>query len=120
MGNNYRSGVDPGPILIEPEAKNTAAAVLAASIFALKKDKDAVLLVSPSDHIIPDIREFHQAISIGLSQIKRVDSNIGIKPTRPETGYGYLELAIDRQNHIEPSNVVASLKNQIRSGQIRC
>ena len=64
-------GVDPGPILIEPEAKNTAAAVLAASIFALKKDKDAVLLVSPSDHIIPDIREFHQAISIGLSQIKR-------------------------------------------------
>ena len=46
-------GIDPGPILIEPEAKNTAAAILAASIFAHTKNQDAVLLVAPSDHVIP-------------------------------------------------------------------
>ena len=40
-------GIDPGAILIEPESKNTAAAILAASIFAESKDKNAVLLVAP-------------------------------------------------------------------------
>ena len=56
-------GIDPGPILIEPEAKNTAAAILAASIFAHSKDKDAVLLVAPSDHVIPDTHDFHNVIN---------------------------------------------------------
>jgi mannose-1-phosphate guanylyltransferase len=63
-------GIDPGPILIEPEAKNTAAAILAASIFAHEKDKDAVLLVAPSDHVIPDTAIFHEAIKVGLSHVK--------------------------------------------------
>ena len=58
-------GIDPGPILIEPEAKNTAAAILAASIFTNAKDKDAVLLVAPSDHLIPDTDAFHEAIKVG-------------------------------------------------------
>ena len=53
-------GIDPGPILIEPEAKNTAAAILAASIFAYRKNKNAVLLVAPSDHVIPDTENFHK------------------------------------------------------------
>ena len=60
-------GIDPGPILIEPEAKNTAAAILAASIFASAKNQDAVLLVAPSDHLIPDIENFHKTIKVGLS-----------------------------------------------------
>ena len=87
-------GIDPGPILIEPEAKNTAAAILAASIFAHSKDEDAVLLVAPSDHLIPDTGDFHSAIKLGLSHVKnRKIVTFGIKPTYPETGYGYLELA---------------------------
>ena len=49
--------IDPGPILIEPEAKNTASAILAASIFAHIKDENAVLVVAPSDHLIPDTDE---------------------------------------------------------------
>ena len=47
-------GIDPGPILIESQAKNTAAAILAASVFAHSKDNNAILLVAPSDHVIPD------------------------------------------------------------------
>ena len=59
--------IDPGPILIEPEAKNTSAAILAASIFAHSKNKDAILLVAPSDHEIPDTEKFHKTIKVGLS-----------------------------------------------------
>ncbi|MDA7592279.1 mannose-1-phosphate guanylyltransferase/mannose-6-phosphate isomerase [Rhodobacteraceae bacterium] len=89
-------GINPGHILIEPEKKNTAAAILAASIFAHSTDKDAILLVAPSDHVIPDKRDFHQAISFGLSYVHdRKMVTFGIKPTHPETGYGYLELSTD-------------------------
>ena len=87
-------GIDPGPILIEPAAKNTAAAILAASIFANAKDKKATLLVAPSDHVIPDVEDLHFAIKVGLSHAQnRKLVTFGIKPTRPETGYGYLELS---------------------------
>jgi mannose-1-phosphate guanylyltransferase / mannose-6-phosphate isomerase len=87
-------GIDPGPILIEPESKNTAPAILAAALYAIAKDKDAILLVSPSDHLIPDIRAFHDTLSRGLNEV--LDGKIvtmGIYPTRPETGYGYLSLS---------------------------
>ena len=63
-------GIDPGPILIEPEARNTAAAVLAASIFANSKDENAVLLVAPSDHVITDTEDFHTAINVGLTHVQ--------------------------------------------------
>ena len=86
--------IDPGPILIEPEAKNTAPAILAASIFAHSRDEDAVLLVAPSDHVIPDRDDFHEAINVGLAHVQNQKMvTFGIKPTHPETGYGYLELS---------------------------
>ena len=89
-------GIDPGPILIEPEPKNTAAAILAASIFALSRDEKAVLLAAPSDHVIPDTNDFHESIKVGLTHAQnRKMVTFGIKPTHPETGYGYLELSID-------------------------
>ena len=87
-------GIDPGAILIEPEAKNTAPAILAASVFAMKNDPDAILLVAPSDHIIPDTDAFHQAVRKGLDQVTNGKLvTFGITPTHPETGYGYLELS---------------------------
>lgn len=86
--------IDPGPILIEPEAKNTASAILAASIFVFSRDKEGVLLVVPSDHLIPDVRDFHEAIKLGLPHTQdRKIVTFGVNPTRPETGYGYLELS---------------------------
>ena len=89
-------GVDPGPILIEPEAKNTAAAILASSIFVHSKDDNAVLIVAPSDHVIPGTEDFHAAVKVGLSHVKNLKLvTFGIKPTHPETGYGYLELSKD-------------------------
>ena len=87
-------GIESGPILIEPQAKNTAAAILAASIFAHTKDENAVLLVAPSDHVIPDTPSFHEAIKVGLTHVQNQKMvTFSIKPTHPETGYGYLELS---------------------------
>lgn len=89
-------GIDPGPILIEPEARNTAPAILAASIFAHSRDESAILLVAPSDHVIPDTDDFHAAIKVGLAHVhNRKMVTFGIKPAHPETGYGYLELCTD-------------------------
>ena len=87
-------GVDPGPILIEPASKNTAPSVLAACLYAMKTDPEAILLVAPSDHMILDVSVFHEAISLGLSEIEFGNIiTFGVIPTRAETGYGYLETA---------------------------
>ena len=90
------AGIDPGPILIEPEAKNTAAAILAASLFAHNINAHAILLVAPSDHVISDTKAYHDAITVGLSHVKNSKLvTFGIKPVKPETAYGYLELSED-------------------------
>ena len=86
-------GIDPGPILIEPSGRNTAPAILAASLHAAEDNPDAILLVAPSDHVVPDITAFHQAVLRGLEAVNSGKIvTFGISPDRPETGYGYLEL----------------------------
>ena len=88
-----RAGIDPGEVLIEPERRNTAASVLAAALYAQQRNSEATILIAPSDHVIADTLEFHRAIKIGLVEIEKGHIvTFGIKPTRPETGYGYLEL----------------------------
>ncbi|CUK02571.1 Alginate biosynthesis protein AlgA [Ruegeria denitrificans] len=87
-------GIDPGAILIEPEGRNTAPAVLAAALRAHAEDPDAVLLVAPSDHVVPDVAAFHAAVARGLEAVAQGQLvTFGITPTHPETAYGYLELA---------------------------
>ena len=89
-------GIDPGQILIEPEAKNTAPAIIAATILALKDNEDAVIISAPSDHVIPDTKYFHNSVLAGLQEVK--NGNIvtfGINPTHAETGYGYLQFEKD-------------------------
>ncbi|WP_420585449.1 mannose-1-phosphate guanylyltransferase/mannose-6-phosphate isomerase [Ruegeria sp.] len=87
-------GIDPGAILIEPEGRNTAPAVLAAALHAYEQDQNAVLLVAPSDHVVPDAEAFHAAVERGLEAIAQGQLvTFGIMPTHPETAYGYLELA---------------------------
>lgn len=85
--------VDPAAIVVEPTARNTAPAILSAALWLIKRDPDAVMLVLPSDHVIPDDSAFRQAVNAGLpaAQSGRIVT-FGITPTRPETGYGYLEL----------------------------
>lgn len=80
--------------LIEPEGRNTAPAVLAAALWLHGKDENAIMLVAPSDHVIPDEAAFKSAVSGALPRALDGDLvTFGISPNRPETGYGYLELA---------------------------
>ena len=89
------AGIDPGAILIEPEGRNTAPAILAAALHLAAEDPHAVLLVAPSDHVIPDAAAFHAAVSRGLQAVTEGRLvTFGIRPTHPETGYGYLELPV--------------------------
>lgn len=87
-------GLPPTKILIEPEGRNTAPAVLAAALVLQQQAPDALMLVLPSDHLIPDVANFRATVLTAATRATLGDLvTFGIEPTRPETGYGYLELA---------------------------
>ena len=87
-------GIDPGAVLIEPEGRNTAPAILAAASYEYRENPDAILVVAPSDHVINDVNAFQLAIGEAYKvALDRQLVTFGIKPTHPETGYGYLELS---------------------------
>ncbi|MFN4058674.1 MAG: mannose-1-phosphate guanylyltransferase/mannose-6-phosphate isomerase [Roseinatronobacter sp.] len=102
-GNDFRfivteqlaaRAIAPQAIVIEPEGRNTAPAILAAALLLARTDPDALLLVAPSDHVIPDAALFRQAVQAAIPRARVGDLvTFGITPSRPETGYGYLELA---------------------------
>jgi mannose-1-phosphate guanylyltransferase/mannose-6-phosphate isomerase len=81
-------------ILIEPEARNTAPAVLLAALHLAQTASDALMLVLPSDQLIRDPGSFRAAVAAaqGHAQAGAMIS-FGIEPTRPDTGFGYLELS---------------------------
>ena len=86
-------GIDPGAVLIEPEGRNTAPAILAAALHLVAQDPEAVMLVAPSDHVVPDADAFRAAIGRGAAPLEAGQLvTFGITPQRPETAYGYLEL----------------------------
>lgn len=88
------AGVAPAAIVIEPEARNTAASVLAAALWVQMQDQDAVMLIAPSDHVIPDAAAFRAAVAAAVPVAEAGHLvTFGIRPTRAETGYGYLELS---------------------------
>ncbi|MCD9149814.1 mannose-1-phosphate guanylyltransferase/mannose-6-phosphate isomerase [Pseudophaeobacter flagellatus] len=87
-------GIDPGAILIEPAGRNTAPAVLASALYLEQSDPDGLMLVAPSDHVVPDAAAFRAAVAAGEEAARAGQIvTFGIKPTHAETGYGYLELA---------------------------
>ena len=85
--------IKPSSILVESEMKNTAAAILAATLHTLNKEKNSLLLVAPTDHMISSDQAFHNLIREAIPEVNKGQIlTIGIYPTTPETGYGYLEL----------------------------
>jgi len=86
-----RAGLEPAAILLEPTPRNTAAAVAVAALTAVRKDPNAVIAVMPSDHIVKDGAAFVR--SIGRAAIIALTGRLvllGIPPTAPNTGYGYI------------------------------
>ena len=87
-------GADPAAVLLEPAARNTAPAVLAALVHVAATDPEAIVLISPSDHVVRDVPGFHAALDVAArAAAEGRIVTFGIRPDRPETGYGYLELA---------------------------
>ncbi len=80
-------------ILCEPCRRNTAPCIAYVSWRIKSKDRNANVVVSPSDHIVADVEEFRRVVSQCLKFTGETDSivTLGMKPTRPETGYGYIQ-----------------------------
>lgn len=86
--------ITPTDILIEPFPKNTAAAICAAAVTLEARAPGALMLVAPTDHLIPDARRFREAVQAALAAAAQGQLvTFGIRPDRPETGYGWLELS---------------------------
>jgi len=86
-----RAGIAARAILLEPVARNTAPAITLAALSALKSDPDAILVVMPSDHAIPDVQAFRAAVRNACAVAARRKLVLfGIPPVRPHTGYGYI------------------------------
>ncbi len=85
-------GIKPEAIILEPIGRNTAPAAAVSSIIIRKKDPDAIILLMPSDHVIKNTKAFKAAIKTALpAAIDGSFVTFGIKPTRAETGYGYIK-----------------------------
>ena len=86
---------EPAAVLLEPMGRNTAPALTLAALQALEgakgNDGDPVLVVTPADHVIPDDAAFVAAMRRAVHQAAQgAIAILGVKPTRPETGYGYI------------------------------
>ena len=83
-------------ILAEPAGRNTAPAVGLAAFLLLRTDPSAVIGMFPSDHVVGDEKRYRETIARGV-EIAAAGENIvvlGIRPSRPETGYGYIEAGL--------------------------
>lgn len=92
-----KSAVPDAQVIVEPAARNTAPAVGLAAVRILARDPDATLFVLPSDHHIADPEGFRDAL--GRAARTAQDGSLvelAIRPTRPETGYGYLRRGAQR------------------------
>lgn len=80
-------------ILVEPIGRNTAACIAYAALEIKKRCSDAIMGVFPSDHYIKDVDEFQEVLKSACSIAQNTDKliTIGIKPTFPSTGYGYIK-----------------------------
>lgn len=91
--------IDDSHILLEPTRRNTAPCIAWAAYHIAAIDPDASMIVTPSDHIITREREFEDSILKGFEFVEKNDAllTLGINPSRPETGYGYIQIGKEIQ-----------------------
>ncbi len=83
-------------IVFEPFGRDTAAAVGLGAILVENENPDSVMVVLPADHVIGEPRKFLKILKVAIKTAQDTDSlvTMGIMPTRPETGYGYIEMGL--------------------------
>jgi len=88
------SGIENATIMLEPLARNTAPAIALGALQAVERDPDALLLVLPADHLIGDAESFTKGVRLALPSARDGWlATFGIRPDRPETGFGYIRRA---------------------------
>ena len=87
------SGINPQHILLEPCMRNTAPCNAYAAWKIQAEDPEAVIFVAASDHLVTDSQEFQRVVARGFDYVRQGNRilTLGMRPTRPETGYGYIE-----------------------------
>lgn len=100
-------------ILLEPCRRNTAPCIAYVSWRIKKIDSEANLVVTPSDHMVTDVIEFQRIINMALDFTSKNDAilTLGMKPTRPETGYGYIE-RVSNDNSVSEIYKVAKFREK--------
>jgi len=90
--------INPENILLEPVGRNTGPSIAWISALINSQNKNAKIFILASDHVIEDIAAFRNILVSTHQAIEKWDAivTIGIKPSRPETGYGYLKLGSNR------------------------
>ncbi|MBI3004075.1 MAG: NTP transferase domain-containing protein [Ignavibacteriales bacterium] len=88
-------------VLVEPVGRNTAPCIGLAALWVRQIDPDGVMLVLPADHLITKPDEFLRIVQLAAKIAQETESllTIGIKPTHPETGYGYIQFDDEEHAH---------------------
>ncbi len=99
-------------ILLEPYRRNTAPCIAYALSKIKMMNSDAVMVVAPSDHQIIKEEDFLQNVMQGLDFVSKTDNllTLGIKPSRPETGYGYIQIENGKEYNKTESNIFKKVK----------
>ncbi|MEQ8664767.1 MAG: mannose-1-phosphate guanylyltransferase/mannose-6-phosphate isomerase [Rhodospirillales bacterium] len=85
------TGINPARIILEPVGRNTAPAIALAAVLAAEVSPDTLMLVAASDSAINDMPSFERAVRAARDAAETgLIATFGLKPTRPETGYGYI------------------------------
>jgi mannose-1-phosphate guanylyltransferase/mannose-6-phosphate isomerase len=111
-----RSELETHAVLVEPVGRNTAPAVIAAALVSRPED---VLVILPSDHLVADVAAFRQALSRAAEiAVEGGIVTLGIRPTRAETGFGYIEIGDERDGAFEVGRFTEKPTRQIAAEMV--
>ncbi len=105
--------IPPDNLLTEPVGRNTAPCIGLAALWVKKINPEALMVVLPADHLIQDTEKFLATMKTALHAAEQTDGlvTIGIQPTRPETGYGYIQIAEEAgRGELGPGSGVFAVK----------
>lgn len=105
------TGINPQHILLEPCMRNTAPCVAYVSWKIQKEDPEALIVVAPSDHLVLNVPAFQETINKGLAFVAAGNRilTLGMAPTRPETGYGYIEQGEVIEDSLDSNNLCSKI-----------
>jgi mannose-1-phosphate guanylyltransferase len=110
-------GIPESNILAEPSRKNTAPCIAYAAYKIRRRDPEALMFVASSDHLITREEEFQRVVAKGLDYVQERPAllTLGIKPSRPDTGYGYIQFSTRDSGTDE----IRKVKIQLIYGEVR-